>query len=105
MSKEDMMNKADEETIIFIKKEIKDKSLTTRKEITDYWNQILMTIAFQEGENLLNIPKLRGDKCQRRIESRHNVESVQEQDWLQFTYVSKKGGEIVVVILLTYSLS
>ena len=93
LSKEEMMEEADIQTINFIQSELKKNGITTRKEITDVWNENLMTIAFQQGEEVIHIPKLRGDACQRRIESKFNKENEPQTDKLMFTYISKKGGE------------
>ena len=89
LSIEELKSKADAATLQFIKEELKRNLLTTRKTISDYWNNYLRTVAFENGHDLFDLVDCRGDRFQRRI--LRVYEPADPEETLQFTFIANKA--------------
>ena len=66
-SKARQMKMADDECIIFIKEELAKYSFTTRKLVSEAWNDAMKTIGFINNCHYIDIPTLKAARIQERI--------------------------------------
>lgn len=94
LSRTEILDLVDVATIQFIQEQLSKKCFLFRKDVVNYWNDLLKTLGFQHNYTQLEMPTVRPHRVQKRIQDAWQIKYPEEEKELQFTFRSNKKGNI-----------